>query len=384
MGPATTSDHRAYPADRADRADRDDRDDRDDRRAGQPANGLVPEVERIAVLRANALGDLLFALPALDALRAAYPGARLTLLGRAWHAGFLDGRPGPVDEVVALPDGLPEAEDGAPELVGALADRRFDLALQLHGGGRHSNPFVRRLGARVTAGLRTPDAEPLDRWVPYVYYQHEVLRLLEVATVVGAPMRSITPTLAVTDRDREEADAALPTCTAPPGPLAVLHPGATDPRRRWPAASFAEVGDALASAGARVVVTGDRSEAALVEEVAGRMGATAVALPGTLSLPALTGLLARAAVVVANDTGPLHLAAAVGTPTVGVFWCGNLINAGPPTRARHRPAVSWRLHCPVCGTDCTRAECDHRDSFVADVEVSEVRSSALDLLSSGR
>ena len=342
--------------------------------------GPVAGVERIAVLRANALGDFLFTLPALDALRAAYPAARIVLLGRAWHARFLGGRPGPVDEVVPVPDGQPGPADPAPEFLAAMAARRFDLALQLHGGGRHSNPFVRRLGARVTAGLRTPDAAPLDRWIPYVYYHHEVLRLLEVAAAVGAPLRSLVPTLAVTDRDRQEAEAALPDG----GPLAVLHPGATDPRRRWPAASFAQVGDALAAAGAQVAVTGDPSEVALVDEVVGGMGAKAVALAGRLSLQALTGLLARAAVVVANDTGPLHLAAAVGAPTVGVFWCGNLVNAGPPTRERHRPAISWRLACPVCGTDCTRGECPHRDSFVADVEVSEVRTSALDLLSPAR
>src|SRR5690606_32151349 len=132
----------------------------------------------------NAIGDLLLAYPALEAVKAAYPQARLTLLGRPWHARFLRGRPGPVDEVVALPPvkgvSLPDTEEGeAPEeFYASLRRRRFDLVLQMHGGGRYSNPFVRRTGARITAGLRTPDAEPLDRWVPYVYYQHEILRYL--------------------------------------------------------------------------------------------------------------------------------------------------------------------------------------------------------------
>ncbi|MFD0469202.1 glycosyltransferase family 9 protein [Nonomuraea thailandensis] len=122
---------------------------------------LIGDVRRIAVLRANAIGDYLMAVPALEALKHAYPGARLTLLGTAWHAGFLTGRPGPVDEVVALPpiSGVSTREPGhaAPEeLCAGLRQREFDLAVQIHGGGRFSNPFVRRLGARVTAGLRAP------------------------------------------------------------------------------------------------------------------------------------------------------------------------------------------------------------------------------------
>ena len=84
--------------------------------------------------------------------------------------------------------------------------------------------------------------------------------------------------------------------------------------------------------------------------------------------------------MVGNDSGPFHLAAAVGAATVGVYWCGNLINAGPFTRTRHRPLASWRLDCPVCGTDCTRATCDHTASFVAGVSVEDVVEEALDLL----
>src|SRR5437667_7394301 len=68
-----------------------------------PSTRRVPDVHKIAVLRANAIGDLTFALPALEALCAAYPGAELVLLGQEWHARFLEGRPGPVDRVVVVP-----------------------------------------------------------------------------------------------------------------------------------------------------------------------------------------------------------------------------------------------------------------------------------------
>ena len=69
----------------------------------------------------------------------------------------------------------------------AMRQEHFDLALQIHGGGRYSNPFLLNLGAKVTVGLKTPDAVPLDRWIPYIYFQSEILRYLEVVSLVGAP-----------------------------------------------------------------------------------------------------------------------------------------------------------------------------------------------------
>jgi ADP-heptose:LPS heptosyltransferase len=118
-----------------------------------------PGVRKIAVLRANGIGDLVFALPALDALRAAYPSAEIVLLAADWHEGLLAGRPGPVDRVIPIPPSTGvRQEPGAVDDPAALDrffqrmnDESFDLALQLHGGGRYSNPFVRRLGARLAA-----------------------------------------------------------------------------------------------------------------------------------------------------------------------------------------------------------------------------------------
>lgn len=343
-------------------------------------------MRKIAVLRANAVGDFIFILPALAALRAAYPAAEIVLLGLPWHAEFWQDRPGPVNRVVVVPPSVgirepaPGAEEDPAELdrfFAQMAAERFDLAIQLHGGGRHSNPFVRRLGAELTIGLRAPDAVPLDRWAPYIYYQPEILRYLEVVALVGARTEVLEPRLTVTERDLVEADYAVP-----PGklPLIALHPGAGDLRRRWPVEKFAAVGQALVKAGARVVVIGTPPERELASGVADKMDGQALNLCGYLSLNGLTGLLSRCCLVISNDSGPLHLAGAVGAATVGIYWCGNLITAGPVTRTRHRPVISWRLECPVCGRNCTYDDCGHSVSFVADVPVSEVQQAAFDLL----
>jgi ADP-heptose:LPS heptosyltransferase len=290
---------------------------------------------------------------ALEALRTAYPDAHLTLLGQAWHADLLRDCSAPVDRVEVVP-GEPadwrRAGSGAhPALEDLLARVRAqapDLALQLHGGGRESNHLVAALGARVTAGLATGDAPPLDRTLAYVYDQNEVLRYLEVVRLVGAPPVTLEPRLAVTDDDRAELAGVLDTSDR----LVVLNPGAGDVRRRWPAACFAEVGDVLAQTGRQVVVAGGPGDEPLTRQVVA-MSACAVDLAGRLSLGGLLGLLERADLVVSNDSGPLHLAVAVGTPTVGLYWPSNLSVAAPVLRARHRPVVAWRGTCPVCDAD---------------------------------
>lgn len=344
------------------------------------------DVRRIAVLRANGLGDYIFALPALDSLRAAYPEAQLVLLGRATHAELLADRRGAVDRVIVLPPirGLTDQQQAenppaVQAFIEALAAQRWDLAIQLHGGGRYSNPLVLALQARHTVGLRTADAAALERWLPYVYFQPEVVRYLEVAALAGAAPVTLTPRLAVRPADRDTAARLLgPTA----GPLVALFPGATDPRRRWPLEHFAAVADRLIGEGADVAVLGTDSERALTRGVIERMRRPARCID-RLSLSAYVGLLERADLLVGNDSGPLHLAEAVGTATVGIYWCGNVINGAALLRGRHRLAVSWTLECPSCGSNCIHQPCDHRPSFVAEVPVAAVVDLALELLRNG-
>lgn len=353
---------------------------------GWPARPFPPmeNVGRIAVLRPNAVGDFVFALPALHALKHAYPDVELVYLGKEWHARFLHGRPGPVDRVLVMPS-VPGV--GAPVAIGAgqqpeaggeplerflarMRDERVDIALQMFGGGRFSNPFVAQFGARLTVGARAADAPPLDRWIAYVEPGNRRLALLEIAALAGATALPLQQELAVTDADRREADAVLP---ATPGRrLAVLQPGASDARRRWSAGRFAAVGDALAAHGVVVAINGTEAEAAVVEQVRAAMRHDAAGLAGKLSLGGLCGLLERADAMVSNDTGPLHLALAIGTPCVGIFWHTNLADGMPLRPSLLHAAVSARLHCPVCGADNRTVRCAHAASFVDDVRVGEV------------
>ncbi|GAA4430876.1 glycosyltransferase family 9 protein [Actinokineospora soli] len=335
------------------------------------------EVRRIAVLRGGGLGDLLYAMPAMDALAAAYPEAELVLLGSAMHAELLRDRPGPVSRVVPLPRAPGFDGEGTVEEFAERAGR-FDLGVQVHGGGRESNPLLLALHPTFTVGSRTEDAPGLTRSLPFRYHQHEVLRALEVACLAGAPPVRFEPRIPVTGEDLAEARAVLGPLTRP---LLVLHPGATDPRRRWQPERFAAVAEQLSDV-ADAVVIGTADEIDLADAVV-RAAPRTRSLAGALSLRGLVGVLSLAKVVVANDSGPRHLAQAVGTPTVSVFWIGNVLNSGPFGRLRHRVHISWTARCPVCGADCTRPDlhrCAHDVTHVGDISVDDVQADVRDLL----
>jgi ADP-heptose:LPS heptosyltransferase len=343
----------------------------------------VDGVHKIAVFRPNAVGDFIFALPALHAFRRTYPEAKIVYLGKPWHADFLRDRPGPVDAVAIVPRcpgiGAPPDIDPGPmhAFVDAMRAEAFDLAIQMYGGGGHANPLVRRFGARLALGMKAAGAEPLDRWVSYAPLQNRRLQLLEVAALAGARGSLDGNELQVTESDRREAAHAVPETLH--APLVVLQPAASDARRHWPAPRFAAVADCLAQAGAVIAVNATAAEAPVAHAVIAAMRYPAIDLSGRLSLSGLCGLFERTALLVSNDTGPLHLALAIGTPAVGIYWRNNLFESAPLLQDWHRAALSTRVHCPVCGAENLVTRCEHDVSFVDDVTLDEVTALALDL-----
>lgn len=364
-----------------------------------PLLDKFPGITRIALLRGGGLGDLMFALPAVSALKAAYPGSTVTLLGTPLQDALVSGTHTPLDDVMVLPfaEGvrLGKEDPAAFErFLNTARERHFDLAVQLHGGGRYSNPFLLRLGARHTVGSATPDAVPLERTLPYTYYQHEPSRALEVAGLAGAGPVLLEARLNPQARFVAQLPATLGT-VLPPGdtPLLVIHPGASDPRRRWPAEAFGAVARAVADDGGRVLVIGDAGEKALADAVVsaavgrstGNGTGPVINIAGLLELGELAALLAKADAVLANDSGPRHLAQALGTPTVGIYWAGNALTSGPIGRGKHRIHLSWVTRCPACGADVTQVgwtapRCPHNDSLMEGIGSEAVTSDVRSLL----
>lgn len=346
----------------------------------------LANVKKIAVLQASAPGDFIFILPALEALRHTYPRAEIVLLGQSWHATFLHGRPSPIDRVVIIPayksvNATSNSEEQAREqeqFFTRMQAEHFDLALQMQSGDRYSNRFLFKLKARVTAGHSTSDGLRLDRCLPCTPFQHEILRWQEVVALVGAQKHGSTqPRLAITAADLKESLQVVPE---DPRPLVALHPGTSDPRSRWPNHKFAVVGEALAREGMRIAITGSEQDASITAQIAQQMKAPALDVGGKLTYAGLCGLLSRCHIVIANDPATQQLASSIGTATIGLYWCVNMLTTGPLDRQRHRPFISWQLNCPTCGHNQLYGNCGHLDSLITDISSDEVLSSAKELL----
>ena len=307
---------------------------------------LPGPLDRVVVLRAlPGLGDLLCVIPALRTLRAALPAARITVIGVREARLLLERFGELVDEVLPFPGwpGIPEAPLDPPRAAAFLAQaqrRRFDLALQLQGSGVLTNGFVALLGARLTAGHHpagqwSPDPE---RFLPWPERAHEVRRPLALLEHLGLPGAGEELEFPVSDDDAAEV-AALLGERAGDG-YAVIHPGASVRARRWPPARFAAVADALAERGLVPVLTGARAERDVVAAVADTMRAPHLALAGRTSLGGLAALVRDARLVVTNDTGVSHLAAALRAPSVVVFRASDPARWAPLDRTRHR-SLGW-------------------------------------------
>jgi ADP-heptose:LPS heptosyltransferase len=292
------------------------------------------------------VGDLLCTLPALRAVRRAHPEARVTLVGLPAARWFVARYPDLVDDLLVV-IGVPGLPEVAPDPTVARrfyrrAGRRdFDLALQVHGSGVATNPLTTMLGARdqVTAVL-PGHWRPPGLTVPYPATGPEIRRLLAVTEAAGCPTVDEATRIPVGDGERA-ASAALSGASRDDVPYVCLHPGATRADNRWPAGHFAAVGDALAAGGDRVMLTGTAAERPLAQVVAGAMQTAPVDLCGRTDVGTLAALYARARVVVSNDTGAAHVAAAVRAPSVVVFPSdGDLDRWAPLDRRRHRPVAT--------------------------------------------
>ncbi len=265
----------------------------------------------LLALRALGLGDLLVAVPALRALRRAFPGHRLVLAA--------PGRLAPLVELTGAVDALRAREClMVPEHQTPLT--RVDVAVNLHGRGPQSTAVLDELAPAHRIG-HAAAGWPGPRWVENVPERQRWCELLRWHDVPA-----------------DESDLLLeaPTTAGPAPGAAVVHPGAAYGSKRWPADRFAAVARSLAAGGLPVVVTGSAAERGIAEAVATAGGLPPEAvLAGRTGLAELAALVRGAAVLICGDTGIAHLASAYRTPSVVLFGPVPAHRWGPPDSDPH-------------------------------------------------
>jgi ADP-heptose:LPS heptosyltransferase len=273
----------------------------------------------------------------------ALPAAEITLIGLPWSTLFVQRFSQYCDRWLEFPGcpGIPEVPLVPQRVVSFLAQAQqcpFDLVLQLHGSGTYINSFVMLLGATNAAGFYPmgdycPDP---DRFLPYPEVESEVWRHLRLMEFLGISLQGDYLEFPLKSSDWRIWNAIADAYGLKPGTYACIHPGASVSDRRWPAQHFAAVADALAAQGMPIVLTGTQAERELTQTVAEAMRFPAINLAGQTDLGTIATLLKQSILLICNDTGISHLAAALQVNSVVIFSNSEVHRWAPGDRRRHR------------------------------------------------
>jgi heptosyltransferase I len=310
--------------------------------------------QRILIIKPSSLGDVVHALPVLHLLRRRWPDAKISWLVAPYCSGLLEGHPD-LDEVIIFDRRRfgtawknPSAGLDLISFKRDLRRRGFDCVIDLQGLFRSG-----WLAWQTRAPLRIGFANAREwAWMFYTQRipiatmeQHAVDRYLKVATALGCPHEPPEFHFALTDGDR----AATAAMAGNAEPYAVLLPGANWQTKRWDVEKFAALIEPLRQRfGLRSIVAGGPDVLDLARQIDGALN-----LAGKTNLPQLVALLERASLVIANDSGPMHIAAALGTPLVTIFGPTNPIRTGP----YDRPDSVVRVDIPC--SPCYSRVCSH-------------------------
>jgi len=307
-------------------------------------SSLSDPIQKIAIFRALQLGDMLNAVPAVRALRMAFPDAEIVLLGLPWAAGFVRRFDCYFDRWIHFPGypGLPEQDYDAiafAEFLQEVREEEFDLLLQMQGNGTIVNELLSGFGARLLAGFHNAESRMESAFfVEYPKLAHEIRRHQALMEHLGIPRAGDELEFPLTETDaREFVRLRLPL---EPGRYVCIHPGSRGAWRQWPPEHFAMVADICAERGMDIVVTGTADERDITREVIGHLHHPAIDVTGLTSIGAMGVLLRDASLLVSNCTGVSHMAAALRTPSVVISMDGEPYRWGALDHRLHR-TIDW-------------------------------------------
>ncbi len=303
------------------------------------------------MIKLSSLGDVIHTLPTLEALRGRYPQGHITWLVEEAHAPVVAGHPA-LDEVWRLPRIRLGKPGGMGDLSGAwqvarrLRAKPFDLVIDLQGLLKSAVWVALARSPRKLGYDRTRELSYLpltERLRPFDPEAHAVWRYLNVARHLGAPAGPPRFRLGL----KMPGDLGRLISSGLKRPLAIIHPGARWPTKLWPAAHWARLAEWLTrDQGFQVVITGSLGDRESAQEIVEQTTGPLLNLAGRTTLAELAALLQQARLAVTTDTGPMHLAAALGTPVAALFGPTAPWRTGPFGEGHE--VVRLALDCSPC------------------------------------
>ena len=348
-------------------------------RAPRPGEGILPDpVTSILVIRPGGIGDAVLFFPLLAALREAYPKARLEVLAERRNAGLF-GANGVVDRVWAY-------DRGWGRELAAVLRRPYDLVVDTEQYHFLSAIVAWLTGAPVRAGFDTQGRGGLFthrvRYSDQVYEVRSFLSLAREITGREIPFDPERPFFPLAEEHRAWARELLGRsgdATHGADPVAVVSPGASMPQRLWDPLRYRQLVEWLIAQGMRVVVIGGAADIETARRVAdGFDPARVINLAGRASLARTAAVIEAADLYVSSDTGPLHIAYGVGTPTVHLFGSG-ILEKWAPAGSRYR-AVHKALPCSPCTRYGYTPPCPYGVECMRRIEVDDVIERAREVL----
>ncbi|HEY9880587.1 MAG TPA: lipopolysaccharide heptosyltransferase II [Leptolyngbyaceae cyanobacterium] len=339
------------------------------------------KANRILCIRLDSLGDVLMTTPAMQAIKETNPKAHLTLMTSKAGGAIAskgDSAIAPllpcIDEILIYDAPWLKAtaprRDSQPEyaMLEYLRQQQFDAAIIFTVYSQNPLPsafmaYMADIPLRL-AHCRENPYQLLTHTVkepePEQFIRHEVQRQLDLVGSVGYHTSNPRMALEVPLKAQQRVTLLLAELgLTAVNPWVVVHPGASAPSRRYPPEQFARVADSLVTQGIPVVFTGTEPERSLIDAIRAQMEAPALSLVGMLNLAEMAALLQSAPLLLSNNTGPVHLAAAVGTPVVDLYALTNLQHTpwGVPNRVLFHDVpcrLCYKSICPEGHQDCLR------------------------------
>jgi lipopolysaccharide heptosyltransferase II len=320
--------------------------------------------ERFLVVRTDRVGDVVLSTPVLEAIKSRFPQSHLSMMVSAYAAEVVKGNPNLDDVIIDDYQGRHRGAKGFLMLIKELRRNRFDAGILLRPTLRLALLlFLSGIRYRIGTGYRF--FQVFFNGKVYVHrkmnLRHEVDYNLDLLRPLGIKPEKTLPRVYLSPKDEDFADQAWrESGLNPEDTVVVIHPGSGHSSLNLPAKRFAQVADQLADElNARIILTGTDREKGLIGIVSGKMRHEAVDLTGRTNLRQLAAVLKKSDLVISNSTGPMHLAAAVGTPTVAIFC--PIFAAGPirwgPYGEGHEVVLP---PVPVC-LKCEPRSCPHFD-----------------------